>query len=228
MSSKRQSMEDCKRSSGAVRSGAARRWLVGVVAGLAVVLAGCATPLRGQLTAFHEWPADALRTYQFARSAAQRDSLEHATWEQVMRAELARAGFRETVNPRFSIAFDYRVSRQLGRVVEAYPVVQPYFWWGTWGSRGGVSIGGPWPWWGPGYYPMEYDRAWYEYRLRIEIEDLAARPPHRVYEGTAVSDGLESSTPAEVLPLLARAILGDFPGPSGVTRRVEVPVEPKP
>jgi len=31
-----------------------------------------------------------------------------------------------------------------------------------------------------------------------------------------------------VLPLLARAILGDFPGPSGVTRRVEVPVEPKP
>jgi len=228
MSSKRKVMDDCKRSSGAFRSMTARRWLAGVVAGLAVLLAGCATPLRGQLTAFHEWPADAPRTYQFVRTAAQRDSLEHATWERTMRAELARAGFQEAANPRFSIGFDYRVSRQFGRFVEAYPMVQPYFWWGTWGSRGGVSIGGPWPWWGPGYYPVEYDRAWYEYRLRIEIDDLAARPPHRVYEGTAVSDGVDSANPAEVLPLLARAILGDFPGPSGVTRRVEVPVEQKP
>ncbi len=118
-------MDDCKRSSSVVRSGAARRWLAGVVAGLAVLLAGCATPLRGQLTAFHEWPADAPRTYQFARTAAQRDSLEHATWEQVMRAELARAGFREAANPRFSITFDYRVSRQLGRVVEALPGKSP-------------------------------------------------------------------------------------------------------
>lgn len=221
-------MDDCKRSSGAFRSMTARRWLAGVVSGLAVLLAGCATPLRGQLTAFHEWPADAPRTYQFVRTAAQRDSLEHATWERTMRAELARAGFQEAANPRFSIGFDYRVSRQLGRFVEAYPMVQPYFWWGTWGSRGGVSIGGPWPWWGPGYYPVEYDRAWYEYRLRIEIDDLAARPPRRVYEGTAVSDGVDSANPAEVLPPLARAILGDFPGPSGVTRRVEVPVEQKP
>lgn len=221
-------MDDCKRSGGALGAGVARRWLAGIVVVAAVLLAGCAMPLRGQLTAFHEWPADAPRTFRFVRSAAQRDSLEHAAWEQVMRAELARAGFREAVEPRFSVSFDYRVMRRLGRVVEAYPVVQPYFWWGTWGSRGGVSIGGPWPWWGPGYHPVAYDRAWHEYRLRMEIEDLSARPPRRVYEGTAVSDGLEASTPAEVLPLLARAVLGDFPGPSGVTRRVEVPVQPKP
>lgn len=221
-------MNDCKRSWGVVRPGPVRRWLAGVMAGVAVLLAGCAIPLRGQLTAFHEWPADAPRTYRFARNAAQRDSLEHATWEQLMRTELARAGFREAASPRFSIAFDYRVSRQTGRIVEAWPVVQPFFWWGARGSHGGVSIGGAWPWWGPGYYPVAYDRTWAEYRLRVEIEDLAVRPARRVYEGTAVSDGLGSSTPAGVLPLLSRAILGDFPGPSGVTRRVEVPVEPTP
>ena len=204
-----------------------RRWWAGAAAVLSLLLSGCATPLRGQLTAFHEWPADAPRSYRFARSAAQRDSLEHATWERLLRAELARAGFQEASSPRFAIGFDYRVARQTGRVVEAYPAVQPYFWWGTWGPRGGVGIGAPWPWWGPGYYPVERSRVWYQYRLRVEIEDLAARPARRVYEGTALSDGLDPA-PADVLPLLARAILGDFPGPSGVTRRVEVPVDQEP
>lgn len=204
-----------------------RKWWAGAAAVLSLLLSGCATPLRGQLTAFHEWPADAPRSYRFARTEAQRDSLEHATWERSLRAELARAGFQEAPSPRFAIAFDYRVTRQMGRVVEAYPAVQPYLWWGSWGPRGGVGIGGAWPWWGPGYYPVERSRVWYEYRLRIEIEDLAARPVRRVYEGTAVSDGLDPA-PADVLPLLARAILGDFPGPSGVTRRVEVPVDPEP
>ena len=203
-----------------------RMWLAGVAAGAVLLLAGCATPLRGQLTAFHEWPAEAPRTYRFVRAGTQRDSLEHATWEKALRAELARAGFEEAPNPRFAIGFDYRVSRQLGRFVDPYPMVYPYVWLGSWGSHGGVTFGGPWPWWGPGYYPVEQSRVWYEYRLRIEIDDLAARPTRRVYEGTAISDGLDSAS-GDVLPLLARAILGDFPGPSGVTRRVEVPIEPK-
>ncbi len=222
-------MDDCKRSGGTDRPGAARRWLAGVVAGLTVLLAGCATPLRGQLTAFHDWPADAPRTYQFTRSAAQRNSLEHATWERALRAELARAGFQEAPNPRFAIGFDYRVARQPARQLDAFPAVQPYIGFGTWGSRGGVSIGGIWPWWGPGYYPGEYDRIWNEHRLRIEIDDLAVKPPRRVYEGTAVGEVSDGSAGGMVLPLLARAILGDFPGPTGVTRRVEIPLEePKP
>ncbi|MCL4185273.1 MAG: DUF4136 domain-containing protein [Burkholderiaceae bacterium] len=203
-----------------------KRWLAGAAVGLMLLLAGCAMPLRGQLTAFHEWPADAPRTYRFVRTDAQRDSLEQAAWEKALRAELARAGFQETPSPRFAIGFDYRVVRHVSRVIDAYPSVHPYFWWGTWGPHGGMSIGGP-MWWGPGWYPVERDRTWYEYRLRMEIEDLATRPARRVYEGTAVSDGLDPA-PSAVLPLLARAILGDFPGQSGVTRQVEVPVEPRP
>jgi len=70
------------------------------------------------------------------------------------------------------------------------------------------------------------DRVWYDYRLRLQIDDLSVKPARRVYEGTAISDGYVPQ-PEEVLPLLARALLADFPGPSGVTRRVEVPREPK-
>lgn len=199
-----------------------RRWMLCAgLAALAAVASGCATPLRGQLTAFHEWPIDAPRSYRFVRTPPQRDSLEHATWENALRPELARAGFGESASPRFEIGFEYRIDRHLSRVTELQPTLQPYLWFGSFGPHAGFGFGGPWPWWGPTYYPVTSDRLWYEYRLRIEISDLAAKPPQRVYEGTAVSAGYVPE-PGEVLPLLARAIMGDFPGPSGVTRTVEI------
>jgi len=189
-------------------------------------LAGCATPLRGEVTTFNAWPAEAPRTYRFVRTEAQRNSLEHAQWEDLLRFELARAGFQQSPDPRFAVSFDYRVDRKMSSVVEYQPVVQPYFWWGAFGPHAGFSFGGPFPWWGSAYYPVASDRIWYDYRLHLQIEDLSVKPPRRVYEGTAISDGYVPQ-PEEVLPLLARALLGDFPGPSGVTRRVEVPRERK-
>lgn len=199
-----------------------------IAAGLAALatmlaLGGCALPLLGQVSAFHEWPADAPRSWRFVRPEAQRDSLERAAWENLLRAELGRAGFVESQAPRFAVGFDYRVQRQAGPVADPFPAFYPWFWFGTWGRHGGIGVGGPWPGWGPGFHPLD-SRVWYEHRLRIEIDDLAARPTRRVYEATAVSERLEQA-PAEVLPLLARAILADFPGPSGAVRRVEVPLD---
>jgi hypothetical protein len=200
-----------------------RRWLsLALLAAFSALAAGCATPLRGEVTTFNDWPASAQRTYRFVRSESQRNSLEHARWEELLRAELARAGFRQAPDPRFEISFDYRVDRKMSRVVEYQPMVQPYFWWGAFGPHAGFSVGGPFPWWGSGYYPVASDQIWYDYRLRVQIEDLSSKPPQRVYEGTAVTDGYVPQ-PEEVLPLLARALFEDFPGPSGVTRRVEVP-----
>ncbi|HEY0879567.1 MAG TPA: DUF4136 domain-containing protein [Zeimonas sp.] len=197
-----------------------------LLAVLSALAAGCATPLRGETTTFNEWPVNADRTYRFVRNEAQRNSLEHAQWEALLRAELARAGFRQATDPRFEVSFDYRADRRLSRVTEYQPMIQPYFWWGSFGPHAGFSVGGPFPWWGSAYYPVSSDRIWYDYRLRVQIDDLAVRPPRRVYEGTAITDGYIPQ-PEEVLPLLARALFEDFPGPSGVTRRVEVPRERK-
>ncbi|MDT3679639.1 MAG: DUF4136 domain-containing protein [Burkholderiaceae bacterium] len=199
--------------------------LLALLAGLSA-LAGCATPLRGEVTTFNDWPTSAQRTYRFVRTEAQRNSLEQAQWEQVLSSELARAGFQQASDPRFAVSFDYRVDRRMSRVIDYQPIVQPYFWWGAFGPHAGFSVGGPFPWWGSGYYPVASDRVWYDYRLRLQIDDLSVKPARRVYEGTAISDGYVPQ-PEEVLPLLARALLADFPGPSGVTRRVEVPREPK-
>ncbi|MCD6681734.1 MAG: DUF4136 domain-containing protein [Burkholderiaceae bacterium] len=203
-----------------------RRCLLLVLLVALSALAGCATPLRGEVTTFNDWPASAPRTYRFVRTDAQRNSLEHAQWEQLLRFELARAGFQPASDPRFAVSFDYRMDRKMSRVVDYQPIVQPYFWWGSFGPHAGFSVGGPFPWWGSAYYPVATDRVWYDYRLHLQIDDLSVKPPRRVYEGTAVSDGYIPQ-PEQVLPLLARALLADFPGPSGVTRRVEVPREPK-
>ena len=77
---------------------------------MAALLAGCATPIASDLTVFHEWPAQAPRTYRFAATETQLDSLEHATYRQQMRAELARIGFTETTQaPRFEVRFETAV-----------------------------------------------------------------------------------------------------------------------
>jgi len=188
-----------------------------------LALAGCALPVASDLTVFHEWPEQAPRTFRFVTTEAQLDSLEHASYRQVMRAELARIGFTESQTPRFELRFDPMVlSRTERRVDYAYPYVQPWFYWGTWGSRGGVSIATPWPGYYGGY-AVDRDVTWYEYRLSITIRDLAAGG-RKVYEANAVASGSAPSI-AGAMPYLARAVFADFPGLSGVPRRVEVPRE---
>ncbi|MCM5572322.1 DUF4136 domain-containing protein [Burkholderiaceae bacterium FT117] len=203
-------------------SGLLRRVLAPL--GAAALLAACATPVSSDLTVFHEWPSQAPRTYRFAATETQLDSLEHASYRQQMRGELARVGFTETAQaPRFEVRFDTAVAPRHERRLEyTQPYVQPWFWWGTWGRHGGVSIAAPWPgYYGP--YAVERDVSWYEYRLRVEIRDLGAGG-RKVYEATAVAAGGAPSI-AGAMPYLARAVFADFPGLSGVTRRVEVPRE---
>jgi hypothetical protein len=210
-------MIDCKRSSsprGSLLTAAAALQLA--------VLAGCATPVASDLTVFHQWPAEAPRSYRFATSESQLASLEHASYRSLMRQELARVGFTESTTPRFEVRFDYSTDPRVGRLVEyASPYYfQPWFGVGSWGSHGGVSFMGPWPGWGAPY-AVERQQTWYGYRLELVITDLA-QAGKRVFEATAVTGGTTESI-APAMPYLARSVFADFPGLSGLTRRVEVP-----
>jgi len=190
-------------------------------AGLLLALAACATPVGTDLTAFHEWPAEAVRSYRFAASAEQLDSLEHRSYRQLLRTELSRAGFVETSQaPRFELRFETTSEPRYARQIEYTPYyVQPWFWWGTWGRHGGLSIGLPLSAYGG--QAIEREVSWYEYRLAVSFSDLAA-DGRKVYEATAVASGSVPSVVA-AMPYLARAIFDDFPGLSGVPRRVEIP-----
>lgn len=199
------------------------RALLGAMA-LLVLIAGCATPVNSDVTVFHDWPSEAPRTYRFAATGEQLGSLEYASYRGLIRAELARVGFLESQSPRFEVRFQYGVEPRTQRSIEyTNPYyLQPWFYWGSFGSGGGLSLAAPWPGFGMPY-AVERAESWYEYRLSIQIADAAAGG-RNVYEANAVTGGISPSI-ADAMPYLVHAVFADFPGRSGVTRHVEVPRE---
>lgn len=194
---------------------------------LAGLLGACATPtIRNDVQSFHQWPAGSVeRTYQLRRLPAQEGSLEHATYETLVRQELAAAGFAEAANGRFVVTFDYSVQTRVTRVVDPPIMVSPSFWWGPgvyrsgWGLSVGVPFGYPW------YPPIARDFTSSVRTVRLYMNDSASASAARVWEGTATSAGSNSDL-VLVLPYMVRALLSGFPGQSGSSRRVDVELPP--
>ena len=192
---------------------------------LAVItlLAGCGTMIRSDVTTFHEWP-DALpdKSYVFERTKEQNDSLEYRNYENLVRKELNRLGFTEApsgTRPALKVAIRYSID---GRDVrEVYPVVvHPYPYW----------YGPAWR----GYYGPFYDPFWFSPPIverRVSQYQLFNRQLHialsrmsdnkKLFETTVVSEGTNGSL-AAVMPYMIRAAFTEFPGKSGVPRRVEL------
>ncbi|KRB93827.1 DUF4136 domain-containing protein [Noviherbaspirillum sp. Root189] len=206
-----------------------KRWLVaGMMAITTLLLGGCATStIRSDVTAFHEWP-DTLpdKSYVFERTKDQNDSLEYRSYEDLVRAELNRLGFTEapaSTTPALKAALSYSIT---GRDVrEVYPVVVNPYWYGpAW--RG---------YYGPFYDPF-YDPFWYgppvveqrvsQYQLFTrQLKIILARMADgkKLYETTVVSEGTNRSL-AAIMPYMVRSAFVDFPGKSGVPRRIELEV----
>ncbi len=211
-------MANCKRW-GAWRPGGP-----GLVCLALAMLQACAVPVVSDMTAFHQWPQQAPRTYRLAATPEQLESLEQASYRKILRDELARAGFTESVTPRFEIAYQTSVQSRVERMVSyPGPVVQPWFYWGSGGSGGGAAIVAPWSGIGWAAPPMSSDRLIHDYRLSISFRDLAAEG-RRVYEAEVVASGGHPSI-VSAMPYLVRSIFVDFPGASDIPRRVELPRE---
>lgn len=191
-----------------------------LVAGSAL-LAGCATTITSDVTAFHAWPADLKdKSYAFAPVKGQEDSLEYRNYEQLIRTELLRLGYSDAgAKPALKISFSYGM--QAGTVVVTQPMYDP-FWYGPGypGWRGRHY--GPW---GPGPF---YDPYWgaplqttsfpvLQRRLHLEIN--RADDNQKLYEVTVDSEGREATLPM-AMPYMVRSAFSEFPGPSGVSRHV--------
>lgn len=207
------------------------RWMSVVLLAAISLLAGCATPvMRSEVLSFHQWPAGVTdRSYQLNRLASQQGSLEHAAYEQVLRNELAAAGFKESTNARFAITMEYSVQTRLSRVNEGpvfMPPVSTSMWLSSgmfrpgWGFSVGVPLGYPYP-------PYGYDYPVSVRTVKLFVQDQSLKDKPRVWEGTATSTG-QSAELISVLPYMLRAMLADFPGQSGTTRRVDVEMADKP
>ncbi|MGH8809241.1 MAG: DUF4136 domain-containing protein [Noviherbaspirillum sp.] len=204
-----------------------KSWLnAAILAASALLLAGCASTIKSDVTAYHEWPASLPdKSYVFERTKDQHDSLEYRNFENLVRTELNRLGFTEAptaTKPALKAAFSYSIN---GRDVrEVYPVViNPYPYW----------YGPAWR----GYYGPFYDPFWfgppvveqrvsqyqlYTRQLRISLAQMA--DGKRLYETTVVSEGTNGSL-ATVMPYMVRSAFADFPGKSGVPHRVELKMQ---
>ena len=208
-----------------------RSLIAGFLIAFSVLLAGCASTIRSNVTAFHEWPSSLPdKSYVFERTREQNDSLEYRKYEDLVRAELGRLGFIEApaaTKPSLKVSIGYSIN---GRdVTEVYPVVvNPYPYWYGPAWRG---------YYGPGYYGPYYDPFWFgppvvenrvsQYQLfnrQLRIVIARMSDGKKLYETTVVSEGTNGSL-AAVMPYMVRSAFQDFPGPNGVPRRIELKME---
>ncbi|QBC32497.1 hypothetical protein DRB87_15630 [Pandoraea sp. XY-2] len=114
-----------------------KRWALATLAVVSVLLAGCASTVTSQVTAFGDAPGfDGPRTYALVRTPEQQNNQEHATYEQWLRTRLAGDGFseRSSSSAHYLVGMSYGITQQIMRVAE--PVYDPMFGPGPWGLGG--------------------------------------------------------------------------------------------
>ncbi|MEH6436502.1 DUF4136 domain-containing protein [Massilia sp. DD77] len=202
---------------------------------LALLLGGCATTYRSDVTTFHQWPAQMEdKTFVFEVPPPVDDTLEWRSYQELVRGELARLGFRDAngAKPALTVGMRFTTTDIPVRVLE--PVMSPFYhpmprfgygyrgfhrrYWGGWYS--------PFydPFWGP--YPAYQVSIEHQYRRELQVSIKQASDAKRLFDVTVHNTSRELSTP-EVMPALVKSAFAGFPGVSGTARRVEVKLEEK-
>jgi Domain of unknown function (DUF4136) len=234
------------------RFASSRIAIAGLVLATLHAVAGCASGLTAQVTSFHRLAASgaepggtptpaartsappplAGRSFEMRPSPDQQGSLEFDRYASLVRQALIEQGLVDRGPtgagsiPAAELAVDLRYSAtsSSGRLT------------GGAGSGGGVTIGsgvGGGSSFGVGIglgFPIvgsAADRVSYRHELRVTIERSGAAESPRVFEGQVVSEDSAASL-ASVMPALVRALFQDFPGVSGVSRVVSVPLDEAP
>jgi hypothetical protein len=203
-----------------------KRFALWFLAVLSMLLAGCATTLRSDVTSFQKWPANAPgSTYTFKRLGNQDTSLEHKSYEDLARAQLATLGLAEAPQSskgRFEVSLDYGINTRTYLSREAIVDHANY-----WHPPRYFHSGG----WRPGYWaPSPFGPTVVGYRdvsqdinnrrLRVDISEGG----NKVFEASATSSGANASLSA-IMPYLVRSVFDGFPGTNGQNRVLEFDVD---
>lgn len=205
-----------------------RRFLI--VVPLLSLLSGCAGLIRSDIAVFHELSQSFAGTmYATVPFKEQEGSLEHMTYEQLLKQELNSKGFREVPLDQAEVVVLMSYGIDTGReVVFSYPIfgqtgvsssytsgtVQSY---GSYGTYSGTTTYTP-TYGIVGAMPISQTR--YTRFLRLDILDkkaLVQQTIKKIYEAKVVSRG-SSGQISVVLPSMIKAVFEDFPGKSGTTR----------
>ena len=201
--------------------------LISLAAALSLLLSGCATTIRSDVTAFHEWPSGMQdKSYIFEAPSAREDTLEYRSYQSLVRAKLDQLGFIDAgarpERAKLKVAMRFATIEQPVRVLQAVDPFWPTPYYRYYPYR-------PWGW--RGFYgPQFYDPFWYgapdyretirhNYERKLHVSISAIPSGKKLFDVEAQNVSWEKST-ALVMPALVLSAFADFPGPSGVTRNV--------
>ena len=199
----------------------------------AILLAGCST-VTSQVTVFHDWPAEVKeKTYVFDKRPVQQNNLEYNSYENLVRNKLNQSGFVEASggNPAFKVALNYHTEPSDVQVslppnygwndpfwrfgYMRGPYFRPYFYPYAYGFYG------PYGPYGPGL-PMDLEvRRWYKHELDMLISE--ARTGKQLFDIRSSTESMNRTLNTQMANLVESAFK-EFPGISGVTKKVETPV----
>lgn len=206
-----------------------RKFTTAVAALSVVLLTGCASTIRSNVTTFHQWPAQMEdKSYVLEAPAPQDDTLELRSYQDLVRRQLAQIGFREagTSKPALLVSMRFMTTEVPVQVLQptfnAFHHMPPMR--VRYVGRRGMARGG---WYSPLYDPMWGAPMMYEtdvenhYRRELQVAIKSAGDGRRLFDVTVHNVSTELSTPV-VMPALVQSAFEGFPGPSGVARRVEL------
>jgi len=184
---------------------------------VALLLGGCQSTMTADVTQFTTAaPLPMGRTFAVAAEPAQSGSLEFQHYAGLVGGALQDHGFKSAApgaSADLMVVIHYASE---GNHTEI---------WGdpAWGGWGG------WGWRHHGPYPYGPEsKTYYAQMLEVQIFDGAAWRNNvhtMLYQGRAVGDTTVNEISAAV-PALVQALFTHFPGNSGQTERVEVPITP--
>lgn len=207
-----------------------KRTLIAAVASLSLLLGGCATTIRSDVTTFNQWPAQLPdKSYAFEVPPPQDNTLELQSYENLVRAQLARLGFHESTQaPALKVSMRFSTIDVPTQVI--YPTFEPMYsprfaymgwrrrYWGGWYSPFYDPLWGPFP----AYDVQEEHR----YHRQVQISIASAADGKRLFDVTVRNISRQMSTPA-VMPALVQSAFEGFPGPNGGSRVIELKQDPR-
>ena len=207
------------------------RFLILCIAAMCLLLVGCASVIRSDVTTFNEWPADLTdKSFVFTHTPEQNNDLEYRHYENLVRTALQQQGFTlaaDGVPSQLKVSLAYSVTSRDVHVVE--PVVIDTGFYGSpfygpgWGNRG---FYGPYsdPLWYGSPVLAQRESNFQLFTRQLNVRIARASDAKQLYDVTVVSEGRMNSL-AKVMPYLIQSAFTDFPGQSGVPRRVELKIK---
>lgn len=204
------------------------RYLAIIAAAATLVLSGCATTLRSDVTSFNAWPATlADKSYAFQAPAPAEDTLEYRTYQAMVGTELNKLGFQQAADgsqPQLLVGMHFRTVIIPVKTYIGDPFYGPGFYGPGFGrySLYRSSFYRP-SFYDPFFYPNRVDeivRNQFERQLNVTINTSSGT---KLYDVTVHNSSRVRSTP-RAMPALVQSAFAGFPGQSGVARQVDVEI----